>query len=80
MRVSSFLPAGEHRSFSVALDKNVFRCFHAECSLQGNVLDLWAAVHKLPLYDAAVQLAQTFGLELTLNREAEPVRPPSKPQ
>ena len=73
-------PSDGQRSFSVELDKHVFRCFHAECSAQGNVLDLWAAVQQLPLYEAAVQLAQTFALELPLNREEEPVRPPSKPR
>jgi transposase len=67
------------RSLSVSLDKQIFRCFHPTCSAHGNTLDLWAAVHQLPLYDAAVHLAQTFGLELPLNREEEPVRPPSQP-
>lgn len=71
-------PGDGQRSFSVALDKNVFRCFHAECSAQGNVLDLWAAVHQLPLYEAASHLAQTFSLELGANREEEPVAPAPK--
>jgi hypothetical protein len=35
----------------------------------GNVLDLWAAVHRLPLYEAAMHLAETFGL--ARNREEE---------
>jgi transposase len=61
------------RSFSVELTKQVFRCFHAECNAQGNLLDLWAAAHRLPLYDAALHLAQTFALQLTPNREEEPV-------
>jgi transposase len=73
-------PSDAHRSFSVACDKNVFRCFDAECSAKGNVLDLWAAIHKLPLYEAAVHLAQTFALELPLNREEEPVRLSSRPK
>ena len=30
--------------------------------LEGNVLDLWAAIHKLPLYEAALHLAETFQL------------------
>jgi len=54
-----------HNSFSVNLNKNVFRCFHPECAIQGNVLDLWAAVHELPLLEAAYHLAGTFHLELT---------------
>jgi transposase len=59
------------RTFSVNLTKNIFRCFHAECGVQGNVLDLWGAVHRLPLYEAALHLAETFGL--ARNREEEPV-------
>jgi len=63
--------AAAGRTFSVNLGKNTFRCFHAECAAQGNALDLWAAVHRLPLYDAALHLAETFGLRR--NREEEPV-------
>jgi transposase len=59
------------RTFSVHLEKNVFQCFQAECRAQGNVLDLWASVQGLPLYEAALHLAQTFGLRT--NREEEPV-------
>ena len=43
-------------------------------SLRGlfrNVLDLWGAVQELPLYEAALHLATTFGLRR--NREEEPV-------
>jgi transposase len=66
------------RTFSVHLGKNVFQCFHADCALKGNVLDLWAAVHRLPLYEAALHLVETFGL--ALNREEEPVRGTSSPR
>jgi hypothetical protein len=52
------------RTFSVHLGKKVFRCFYAPCGAHGNVLDLWAAIHRLPLYEAAKHLAQTFGLSL----------------
>ena len=65
------------RTFSVHLSKNVFQCFHADCALTGNVLDLWAAAHRLPLYEAALNLAETF--RLTLNREEEPVQGTSSP-
>lgn len=58
-------------TFSVHLGKNVCQCFQAECAAQGNVLDLWAAVHRLPLYEAALHLAETFHLHRT--REEEPV-------
>src|SRR5262249_7698779 len=65
-------PGATHRSFSVNLGKNAFQCFHADCGLKGNALDLWAAVHRLPLYEAALHLAETF--QLPRNREEEPVK------
>src|SRR5262249_203588 len=55
-------PAAAERSFSVNLSKNIFRCFNSECAAQGNALDLWGAVHRRPLYEAALHLAATFGL------------------
>jgi transposase len=58
-------------TFSVHLGKNICQCFQADCKAQGNVLDLWAAVHRLPLYEAAVHLAETFHLHR--NREEERV-------
>ena len=65
-------PAGDRQpTFSAHLGKHVFQCFHADCRAQGNVLDLWAAVHKVPLYQAALHLAETF--HLPRNREEEPV-------
>jgi hypothetical protein len=59
------------RTFSGHLGRGVFQCFQAECGAHGNVLDLWAAVQGLPLYEAALHLAETFGLRR--NREEEPV-------
>ncbi len=53
------------RSFSVNLSKGVFRCFNKKCGAQGNVLDLVAAVRQVPLYEAALHLANRFGIELT---------------
>jgi len=64
-------PANKQPTFSAHLGKHIFQCFHADCRAQGNVLDLWAAVHKLSLYEAALQLAETF--HLPRNREEEPV-------
>jgi transposase len=61
--------ADRERTFSVDLGKNAFRCLHGECGVQGNVLNLWAAVHRLPMYDAALHFAETFGLPR--NREEE---------
>jgi transposase len=66
-----------NRSFSVHLGKNAFQCFHASCAAHGNALDLWAAAHRLPLYEAALHLANTFNFNLASpNREEEPVREP----
>jgi hypothetical protein len=65
-------PGSSERTFSVHLGKGAFQCFQADCGLKGNVLDLWAAIHDLPLYEAALHLAGTF--QLALNREEEPVR------
>jgi transposase len=65
-------PTDPQRTFSANLSKHVFQCFHADCGAHGNVLDLWAAVHHLPLYEAALQLANIF--HLRLNREEEPVQ------
>jgi putative transposase len=58
-------PSDRHRSFSVHLGKGVFRCFHPECQAQGNTLDLWAAYHRLPIGQAAENLAKTFAPQLT---------------
>jgi transposase len=65
-------PADRDGTFSVHLGKNAFQCFHADCGAKGNVLDLWAAIHRLPLYDAALHLAETF--QVPRNREEEPVK------
>jgi len=51
------------RCFSVNLRKNVFKCFHPPCGAQGNVLDFWAAVHRLPLREAALHMKNAFHLE-----------------
>jgi transposase len=65
-------PADPQPTFSAHLGKSVFQCFHADCGARGNVLDLWAAVHRLPLYEAALHLTETF--HLPRNREEEPVK------
>jgi transposase len=58
-------------TFSVHLGKNICQCFQADCAVHGNILDLWAAVRGLPLYEAALDLAATF--QLPRHREEEPV-------
>ena len=58
-------PTETGRSFSVNLVKQVFRCLDPECQAHGNPLDLWAAVHHLPLHAAALDLAETFHLNVS---------------
>ena len=53
-------PTDTEQTFSVHLGKNAFQCFQADCGIKGNILDLWAAIHRLPLYEAALHLAKTF--------------------
>lgn len=51
--------APEHpipRCFSVELTRGLFRCF--DCGVQGNQLDLWARLRRLPLHKAAQDLCQ----------------------
>jgi DNA primase len=47
-------------SFSASLAKNAYRCFR--CGAAGNQLDLWMAVTKLPLYEAAEELCRRLDL------------------
>jgi hypothetical protein len=54
---------GRGRSFSVNLDEGVFHCFDRACGRQGDVIDLWAALHQQGLRAAALDLVETFGLE-----------------
>jgi transposase len=51
------------RTFSVNLAENVFHCFDPKCGRQGDVIDLWAALHQRSLRDAALDLVQVFQLE-----------------
>jgi DNA primase len=54
---------GRGRTFSVNLDFHKYQCFDARCQSQGDVIDLWAALHRLSLRDAALDLTRTFDLE-----------------
>ena len=49
------------RSFSANLSKNSFRCF--KCGASGNQLDLWVAISKLPLHEAAKDLCERLQIE-----------------
>jgi transposase len=54
---------GRSRTFSVNLKDDVFKCFDARCGKQGDVIDLWAALHQMDLRRAAIDLVRTFNLE-----------------
>jgi transposase len=54
---------GRGRTFSVNLAENVFCCHAKGCGQQGDVIDLWAALHHQSLRAAALDLVQTFDLE-----------------
>jgi DNA primase len=50
------------RCFSVELQRGLFRCF--ECGAQGNQLDLWARLQRLPLHKAALDLCAHAGVRI----------------
>lgn len=50
------------RSLSVELRKGMWRC--VKCGQGGNLLDFYACVRQLPLYEAAIELAGRLGVEL----------------
>ena len=54
-------PSLDSRSFSVNVRKNAYRCFH--CGSAGNQLDLWAAVTRQNLYQAALTLCERLQIE-----------------
>ncbi len=54
---------GRGRTFSVNLTDNLFCCHAKGCGQQGDVIDLWAALHHQSLRVAALDLVQTFALE-----------------
>lgn len=47
------------RTFSVNLRKRRYYCH--KCHSHGNPLELWAAVHDLPIYQAALDLCRALG-------------------
>jgi DNA primase len=50
------------RCFSVDLTRGLFRCF--ECGAQGNQLDLWVRLRRLPLHKAACDLCHHAGVRI----------------
>ena len=55
-------PSKSSRSFSVKVRKSTFQCF--KCGVAGNQLDLWVAVSKLPLHEAARDLCAKAGVKV----------------
>ena len=51
----------ESRSFSANLRTNTFQCF--KCGAKGNQLDLYVAVTRLPIHEAALQLCEQAGID-----------------
>jgi transposase len=62
---------GRGRTFSVNLEANVFHCFDKRCGKEGDVIDLWAELHKVSLRAAALDLVRTFDLEPAAARATE---------
>jgi DNA primase len=50
------------RSLSVNVQTGRYYCH--KCQSHGNQLELWAAVHRLPLYDAALDLCRALGRDI----------------
>ena len=52
----------QSRSFSVNLREGRYYCH--KCHSKGNQLELWAAVHKLPIYEAALDLCRALARDV----------------
>jgi len=63
------------RSFAAHLERHCWHCFR--CGAGGNALDLYLAVTKRPVYEAALELCAR--LHLPTPWRAKPVRPRSPP-
>jgi DNA primase len=50
------------RTFSVNLDTNRFRCF--KCQAAGGQLELWAKLHGITVYEAAIDLCDRLGIDV----------------
>jgi DNA primase len=60
------------RSFAAHLGKNLFHCFR--CGAGGNALDLWSALHRLPLHPAVLDLCQRLHQPVPWLDNAQPTR------
>lgn len=52
----------DSRTFSVHLETGRYYCH--KCKSHGNQLELWSAVKRLTIYEAAIDLCQTLGKEV----------------
>jgi DNA primase len=50
------------RTFSVNLESGRYYCH--KCGSHGNQLELWAAIHQLPLYQAALDLCRALNRDI----------------
>jgi DNA primase len=50
------------RSLSVNLSTGRYYCH--KCHSHGNQLEFWAAIKRLPIYDAAIDLCQALGRDV----------------
>ncbi len=50
------------RTFSVNVETGRYYCH--KCQSKGNQLELWAAVHKFSIYDAAIDLCRVLGRDV----------------
>jgi DNA primase len=62
------------RVFSVHLGKNLFHCFR--CGAGGNALDLWAALQRLPLHAAVLDLCRRLHEPVPWLDDTKPARRP----
>jgi DNA primase len=67
-------PSRSNRVFSVHLQKQIYHCFG--CQSQGNQLDLWAAFHQRPLYEAAITLCHRAHITVPRHNTTPPTVPP----
>jgi len=51
------------RTFSVNLDTNRYQCF--KCKAAGGQLELWAAFQGITVYEAAIDLCNRLGIDVT---------------
>jgi DNA primase len=69
------------RVFAAHLSKGLYPCFR--CGAGGNALDLWAALRRLPLHAAVLDLCAHLQRPVPWLPKARPRRPPAaadKPQ